>query len=320
MNAPKLWVRIARKTWETTAICVLELVPLDGRPFPIFSAGSHIDFHIGARLVRQYSLCNSPAERNRYVIAVLRDPRTRGGSQVIHDEICEGDIVAISEPRNHFALVEDSRRSLLFGGGIGVTPLLSMMQQLAWEGRSFELHYCVRSRACAAFADTLHAPRLAGYVHIHTDDDSDTQLDLATLLRNRDLDTHIYVCGPSGFIDWVLDSARALGWRAANLHFEAFGAENGTSNVASAFDVELARSGLTIHVPAEKSVADALLDAGVYVPLSCEQGVCGTCVVRVLGGEPDHQDMYLSDAEKAMNDQFTPCCSRAKSAKLVIDL
>lgn len=316
-----LSVQVTKKTVETPEIVSLELAsPPGAPPLPRFSAGSHIDVHIKPGLVRQYSLCNHPDETDRYVIGVLRDPGSRGGSVAMHDEVNEGDILQISEPKNHFPLA-NARRSLLFAGGIGVTPILCMAERLAQTGADFEMHYCSRSRSRTAFRERIAAASFAAKVCFHFDDGDATQkLQLADLLAGADPETHLYVCGPCGFIEHVVDTARAQAWAADNIHLEYFGAKTIDTSDDASFEVRIASTGRTIKIPTDKSIAQTLYENGVEIPVSCEQGVCGTCVTRVLAGEPDHRDMFFSDAEKALNNQITPCCSRAKGKLLVLDL
>jgi vanillate O-demethylase ferredoxin subunit len=272
-------------------------------------------------VVRQYSLCNDPAEDHRYLIAVLRDAASRGGSAAVHDQVAEGQVLTISAPKNHFALAREATHSLLLAGGIGVTPVLCMAERLALTGASFEMHYCTRSRERTAFAQRIAAASFASRVALHFDDgDAAQKLDLPHLLAKPQPGVHLYVCGPRGFMDAVLGTARAQGWPEAQLHFEYFGAELGSGEGDRGFEVQLASSGHVISVPAGQTVVQALAEAGVQVMVSCEQGVCGTCLTRVLAGEPEHRDVYLTPEEQAANDQFLPCCSRAKSARLVLDL
>jgi vanillate O-demethylase ferredoxin subunit len=318
-----LSVRVARKTQEATDICSLELVSTDGSALPGFSAGSHVDVHLPGGVVRQYSLCNDPAETHRYLIAVLRDPGSRGGSVAVHDAVKEGDELKISEPKNHFALAHEAQRSLLLAGGIGVTPILCMAERLAVTGADFEMHYATRSRDRMAFIERIQGSAFAGKVQFHFDDGAPEQrLDLQALLAQPQAGTHLYVCGPKGFMDAVLGTARAAGWGEAQLHWEFFsaGADTAPRTGDEAFEVQLASSGRVVVVPPDKTVVQALAEAGVEVLVSCEQGVCGTCLTRVLQGTPDHRDVYLTPEEQEANDQFTPCCSRAKSARLVLDL
>jgi vanillate O-demethylase ferredoxin subunit len=317
-----LCVRVARKSEEATDICSLELVSKEGSPLPGFSAGSHVDVHLPGGVVRQYSLCNDPAETHRYLIAVLRDPASRGGSVAVHDAVKEGDELLISAPKNHFALAHEAKRSLLLAGGIGVTPILCMAERLAVMGAEFEMHYATRSRDRTAFVDRIQGSAFAGKVQLHFDDGPPEQrLDLAALLGTPQPGTHLYVCGPKGFMDAVLGTARGAGWGEAQLHWEFFAGGDATPHADDgSFEVQLASSGRVITIAPDKTVTQALAEAGVEILVSCEQGVCGTCLTRVLEGTPDHRDVYLTPEEQAANDQFTPCCSRAKSGRLVLDL
>lgn len=321
MNAATLSVRVARKAPEAQDICSFELVAADGGALPAFSAGSHVDVHVPGGLTRQYSLCNDPAEGHRYLIGVLKDPATRGGSKAMHEQVKEGDVLTISAPKNHFGLAHDAKRHLLLAGGIGVTPILCMAERLAVTGAAFEMHYCTRSRERTAFTQRIAASAFAGRVQHHFDDGPAAQkLDIAGLLGTPEAGTHVYVCGPKGFMDAVLGAARGAGWPEAQLHYEFFTAAPVDTAGDGSFEVQLASSGRVVVVPKDQSVVQALAAAGVEIMTSCEQGVCGTCVTRVLEGKPDHRDVYLTPDEQAANDQFTPCCSRAKSPRLVLDL
>ena len=321
-NASTLSVRVARKTAETADISTFELVAEGGGPLPAFSAGSHIDVQVpGTAITRQYSLCNDPQESHRYLIGVLRDPASRGGSVAMHDAIQQGQLLQISAPKNHFALAHEAQRSLLLAGGIGVTPILCMAERLAISGAAFEMHYCTRSRERAAFYERIAQSSFAGQVQFHFDDGETAQkFDIANCLSAPQVGLHLYVCGPKGFMDAVLASARAQGWPEAQLHYEFFSAEVVKSTADASFDVKLASSGRIIKVLSDQTVIQALSAAGVEVQTSCEQGVCGTCLTRVLEGVPDHKDMYLTPEEQAVNDQFMPCCSRSKTPLLVLDI
>jgi len=313
-------VRLARKTIEAQDVCSFELVAADGGALAPFSAGAHVDVHLDDGLVRQYSLCNDPRETHRYLIAVLREPASRGGSVAMH-ALGEGQEIEISEPRNHFALARDARSHLLLAGGIGITPILAMAEQLAAEGAAFEMHYCTRSADRTAFMQRLRAAEFAPRVQFHHDDGPATQkLDIPALVVRPQPGTHLYVCGPTGFMDAVLSAARSAGWAESTLHREYFAGTATATDSDGTFDVQLASSGALIRVAADQSVVAALAAAGVQVSVSCEQGVCGTCVTRVLGGTPEHRDLFLTDEEHARGDCFTPCCSRALSPRLVLDL
>lgn len=310
---------VSRKT-EAHGICSYELARLDESPLPAFSAGSHIDVHLPDGLIRQYSLCNYPDERHRYLIGVLKDPASRGGSQHLHEQINTGDRLHISEPRNLFPLVHEARRSLLFAGGIGITPILCMAERLAHSNADFELHYCARSSDRAAFVERIRLSAFADRVFVHFDEQPETLMNAAQVLANPQTDVHLYVCGPAGFMQHVLDSARAQGWAEDRLHREYFAAAAIDSSHDGSFSVKVASSGQIIEIPADKTVVAVLESHGIDIPMSCEQGVCGTCLTNVLEGIPDHRDMFLTEEEQACNNQFTPCCSRSKSPLLVLDI
>lgn len=315
-----LTVKVIKKTVEAQDIVSFAFASTDGTPLPSFSAGSHIDVHVAPGLVRQYSLCNDPHESAHYQIAVLKDPQSRGGSVAVHATIEEGDLVTISDPRNHFAL-EPAPHYLLFAGGIGVTPILCMAERLARTGAGFDLHYSARSRERTAFYERIAGSAFAGRAHFHFDGDAGTgKLDLPAVLAAAAPGAHLYVCGPGGYIDFITSTARVAGWDDSRIHFEYFGAAPQDTTGDVAFDVKIASTGMVYRIPADIPVTVALLEQGVDIMVSCEQGVCGTCITRVLDGLPDHRDMYLTDEEKAANDQFTPCCSRARSGCLVLDL
>ncbi len=314
----QLQVKVLRRREEAEGIASYELARADGGPLPAFSAGSHIDVHLPGGLVRQYSLANDPHDATHYRIGVLRDPASRGGSVAMHDQVHEGDLLTISEPRNHFPLVA-APHAILLAGGIGVTPLLCMAQRLAATGASFELHACNRSLARSAFVGEMQA--FGERFHLHLDDgDAAQKLDLPALLKKAPAGSRIYVCGPGGFIDFVVNTAKAQGWPADHVHLEYFGAAAQDTAGDREFEVRIASSGQSYIIPADKPVTTALAEHGVEIMVSCEQGVCGTCLTRVLEGEVDHRDLYLTDAEKTCHDQFLPCCSRAKGRLLVLDL
>ncbi|WP_236492242.1 PDR/VanB family oxidoreductase [Pseudomonas sp. PA-5-4A] len=291
----------------------------DGAPLPMFDAGAHVDIHIGPGLVRQYSLCSNPADPSLYRLGVLRDPASRGGSVGVHDILLEGHEVQISLPRNLFALAAEARRSVLLGGGIGVTPMIAMAYALHAAGQTFELHYCGRERERSAFLAELASAPFAAQVFTHFDDEGPEQkLDLAKVLGKGEAGVHMYTCGPAGFMDWVIQGARRQGYSESHIHKEYFQVDVDSSG--GSFEVVAARSGKTVKVAEGQSILAALAQVGIKIEISCEQGVCGTCLCDVLEGEPDHRDVYLTDDEKAGNDQVLVCCSRAKSKKLVLDI
>jgi len=313
-------VKVVRKRQEAEGIASFELARPDGAALPAFSAGSHIDVRVPGGLMRQYSLCNDSVEQHRYRIAVLRDAASRGGSVAMHEQLAEGDLLQISEPRNHFPLVH-ATRTVLFAGGIGVTPLLSMAQRLAAIEAGFTLHYSTRSRARTAFLQEIADSAFASKVVFHFDDGPREQiLNVPEALGRHEPGTHVYACGPAGFINHVVQVAQGMGWPSAQIHLEYFSAAPQDTSANRAFRVKIASTGKTCRVESGQTVVQALQAEGIEILTSCEQGVCGTCITRVLEGECDHRDMYFTDEEKARNDQFTPCCSRAKSEVLVLDL
>lgn len=316
----QLSVKVTRKIQEAEDIVSFELVSSNSRPLPPFSAGSYIDVHLRNGFVRQYSLCNNPSERHRYLIAVLRDPNSRGGSIAMQDDVVEGAVLQISEPRNNFGLTP-AKRSLLFAGGIGVTPILCMAERLAKIDADFELHYCCHTLERTAFYTRIMASSFAAKVHFHFSTGMPEQkLDVVALTAQQSPDTHLYVCGPSGFIDHVLITAKGQDWASEQLHREYFGVQAQDIADDVTFDVKLASTGKVYSIPVDKTIIAVLAEHGIELPVSCEQGVCGTCITRVLEGTPDHRDMYFTDDEHARNDQLTPCCSRSKSSLLVLDI
>lgn len=309
-------VRIEAKAAVAQDVCALTLVAADGGALPAFTAGAHVDVHLPGGLVRQYSLSNDPAETRRYVLGVLLEPQSRGGSRAVHQQLVPGQTLQVSAPKNHFPLVK-ARRSLLIAGGIGITPILAMARQLAGAGADFELHYAASSVERMAFRAEIEASAWAEVAHFHVGDD---RLDVDALLAAQGADVHAYVCGPKRLIDAVTEAAQRLGWAGERVHHEFFaGAEPPAPDENRAFEIEL-RTGQVITVPADRTAAQALIAAGVPLLTSCEQGVCGTCLTRVLAGQPEHRDLYLTPEEQAANDQFLPCCSRSRSGRLVLDL
>lgn len=318
MDHESVKVVIARREMQTPEIVVLELAPVGADTLPPFEAGAHVDLQVREDIVRQYSLSNAYEEGGVYRLGILNDPNSRGGSRSIHAQFAEGDEIRISRPRNHFPLDMSAAHTILFGGGIGITPMISMAYALKKAGKSFELHYCCRSRANAAFLDELSS-QFGDQLSLHFDDGADGQrLAPAAMLQTPRAGVHVYVCGPTGFMDWIIDTAKQAGLPSSNIHFEYFSAE--VDNSGEAFEVFAAVSGVTVRVADGVSIANALKAAGVKVNVSCEEGVCGTCICDVLEGTPDHRDHFLNEEEKACGDQIAVCCSRAKSARLVLDI
>ncbi|HYF89118.1 PDR/VanB family oxidoreductase [Azospirillum sp.] len=315
----KLTLTVARRRVEGNGVLLLDLIDRTGNPLPPFEAGAHVDLHLAPGLVRQYSLCGDPADRSRYRLGILRDPASRGGSVAAHEGLQEGAEVAVGLPRNLFPLAVDAAHSILIGGGIGITPMIAMAHALAASGGSFELHYCGRSRDACAFLGELAEAAFHDRSALHLDDGPAGQrLDLPALLGNAPAGTHLYVCGPTGFMDWVIGEATRLGLPTEHIHREYFQVEVATGG--GAFEVVAKRSGKTVQVAEDETIVQALGRIGIKVQMSCEQGVCGTCLCTVLEGIPDHRDVFLTEEEKADNDQILLCCSRARTDTLVLDI
>jgi len=313
-------VRVKRITYEAENISSYELVAPRGGDLVPFTAGSHIDLHLSNGMIRSYSLVNDQSETNRYVIAVNKDPASRGGSKFIHDSMRVGDIITISHPRNNFALHEDASRSVLIAGGIGITPLLSMIRRLETLGRPWELFYAARTRFTAAFLDELNTLRPNVHLNLHVNFDqepSGRMLDLRTIVNNVPSDAHLYCCGPVPMLE-AFEAATAAR-PSARVHVEYFKAREKPASEGG-FEVKLARSKRTISVQQGKTILDALLDAGITANYACAEGVCGTCETKVVEGIPDHRDLFLSKEEQAENKTIMICCSGSKSSTLVLDL
>lgn len=314
-----LRLRLVERRQETPSITVFEFEDAQGRSLPPFSAGAHIDIRLEGGLTRQYSLCNPPNETHRYVIGVQLANPSRGGSQWLHETLWPGQTVEASVPRNHFELAHAAPHSLLVAGGIGITPILCMAERLSAAGSAFDLLYCFRGKANAAFADRLLSSGFADRVTFH-DSCEAGRLDLDALLRDLSSGTHIYVCGPPGLNDAVLAAAQARGWPEVQLHREYFVAAEVDKSADRPFDVIVASTGERIPVAADQTVVEALACRGFAVPTSCSEGTCGTCLTRVIEGDIEHRDVVLSEEERRRGEHFTPCCSRARGAQIVLDL
>lgn len=312
-----LKVRVSERELQGRDVVVLSLESIDGGELPSFTPGAHISLHLGEGLTRQYSLCGSPLNRHQYRLGILKDPTSRGGSVAAH-ALQPDDEITISEPRNLFELELNAEHTLLFGGGIGVTPMLAMADELNRAGKSFELHYCGRSRDRLAFLAELDSCSWAERVRVHVDDGGDEQrLNLNTLLPGYSAVGQVYVCGPEGFMDWVIASAQEAGYPDKKIHKEYFSREAEVGG--RAFEVEVPELDLSVIVSEDESIVAALAKAGIKVKVSCEQGICGTCLANVSCGIPEHRDEYLTEEERLDNDQILLCCSRAKSDRLVIE-
>lgn len=310
-----LQLRVAGKRELATGIFGFDLVAPDGSDLPLFTAGSHVCIRTPAGLLRKYSLCGDPAERGSYAIAVKREPCGRGGSASMVQKLRVGENLSVSLPSNDFPLVKSPAGYVLIAGGIGVTPIMSMIRHLKATGGRFKLYYCTRSPAHTAFLDELIRPEFRGQVMIHHDaGEADKAFDLWPVLE-RPAGQHVYCCGPRAMMEAVHDMTGH--WPVSAVHFESFSEPEKQTRSDRPFRVKLARSGSVVDVPVGTTILKALRDAGHPVASSCESGTCGTCKTRLLGGIPDHRDLVLAEHERA--DHVMVCVSRALSDELVID-
>ncbi|RCW39659.1 ferredoxin-NADP reductase [Halopolyspora algeriensis] len=296
----------------------LVLVNQDGSPFPAWEPGSHVDLHLGEEHVRQYSLCSSPTDLSHLRIAVLNVPDSRGGSTWVHENIRPGETVSISEPRNNFP-IKDSRKYLFLAGGIGITPIIPMIEWAHAAGKEWQLIYGGRSRGSMAFGDRLRE-EYGDRVQLVPEDESG-RMDLQAVLGLPRAHMLVYACGPTGMLRTVEDLC--MGWPPGSLHTEKFAATAlGTTSAAEPFDVDLVRSGKTVRVPTDRTILDAVEDVGVRVLSSCRHGLCGTCETTVLAGEPEHRDAVLPQEDRDSGDMMMICVSRAAAGcrRLALDL
>ena len=317
-QAAALSLRVAEAVEIVPGIHRFELRDPGDAELPVFTPGAHITVEVPDAGLRKYSLCNDPDERHRYVIAVKREDSGRGGSARLIAGVSAGARLTCGFPRNDFPLAERATGFLFIAGGIGVTPILSMVRHLKATGRAhFKLYYCTRSPGSTAFHDELSAPEFRGEIFFHHDHgDPERSLDLWPLLERPVAGTHVYCCGPRPLLEAVRDMTGH--WSTSAIHFESFVDAAAMRTLDDRpFRVRLARSGAVVDVPADRSILDALREAGSDVPSSCESGTCGTCRTRLVDGEADHRDLVLTDAER--EDQIMVCVSRAKSAELTID-
>lgn len=316
----RLTVTVAALAAEGAGNLGVRLEPLPGQALPAFSAGAHIDVFLPGALTRQYSIASAPSHRDHYELCVKREPESRGGSRFIHQHLAVGAQLEISAPRNLFAL-QAADHHVLVAAGIGITPLLSMASALKEQQQSFTLHYYTRTRAEAAYAERLETLFTPGQAQLHhSDQDKSPRRHLPDDLLHPTPNAHLYLCGPAPFMRHMTERALGLEWAPAQIHQEAFAPVAAETVVGDAFEVQVNSTGQVVQVPAEQTIAQALMAAGVEVPVSCEQGFCGACLTRVLEGTPCHRDSVLSDGEKALNDQVALCCSRSRSGRLVLGI
>ena len=309
-------VRLESISYATPDIRVYEFVDPDGAPLPPVTPGAHIDVHLSNGITRSYSLLHAGETLERYLVGVKRDPNSRGGSKFMHEQLRVGTLLELSAPRNHFPLAEGAAHSVLFAGGIGITPVLCMAERLEATGASWELWYAVRSRADLAFLPRL--ARFGARVRLHVDSESSTVLDMAQIVANAPAGAHFYCCGPGPML--AAYETACAGRPPETVHLERFGASAPLATGGDGFVVQLARSGIELRVPTGSTLLKVLTENGIAVESSCEAGICGCCEIAVLEGEVDHRDEVLTPSQRACNRSMMVCCSRAKSERLVLDL
>jgi len=308
-------VRVAEIVDETPTIRSFRLVRCDGGPLGPYPAGAHVDVTGPTGATRQYSLCGPPAETGSYLIAVKREEPSRGGSAALHERVVAGDELTVGDPRSLIGLAPDATRHILLAAGVGITPILSMAYHLHLTGGAFRLHYFARSREQAAFVPLLERSGFAERARFHFGVQRDEQpAALDAILADLDGGTHVYTCGPKGFMQRVAESVPD-----DQLHIEHFQALEPSGEPDTEFELEI-DTGEVFTVPADRSILDVLEENGLAVDTSCREGICGTCVLPVLDGEPDHRDNCLTKKEKAAGDQIAVCVSRARGPRLVVEL
>jgi ferredoxin-NADP reductase len=311
-------LEVRRRETVADGVVTLTLAHPDGSDLPEWTPGAHIDLMLTESLVRQYSLCSSTSTRAEWRVGILRDPESRGGSQFVHDEVREGSTVRVRGPRNHFPLVSSPRYQFV-AGGIGITPILTMIEAAEARGADWHLLYGGRERASMGFLDELERYGERATV---CPQDEQGMLDLASVLGTPRADTLVYCCGPEGLLAAVEEACSP--WPEGSLHIERFAAKppsgEPSPGALESFEVVCQRSGVTLTVPADETIYDVLADADIDVLASCMEGVCGTCECEVIEGEPDHRDSVLSDADRASGNTMMICVSRSRSERLVLDL
>jgi ferredoxin-NADP reductase len=322
---PDLDLKVAAIDKLTPQIKRFALVAADGGPLPAFTAGAHIDVFTGNGLTRSYSLAGDPADPSRYVTAVLREPKG-GGSAWMHDMVKVGDVLKASGPTNNFPLDPTAGRHHLIAGGIGITPMLAMGHALGRGEAPFKLDYCTKSLEETAFLDEVKEIFGDAVSFHHDGGDPKKGIDLKATLAVRPDNTHLYLCGPAGLLRAAREASAH--WPDKAVHYELFSSALSDHERAEVkaranqpFEIELAQSGLTLTVPADKTILQVLNENGIPVIKVCEEGYCGTCQVTLLGGKADHRDEVLADDEKASNTLIQVCISRAMPGeKLILDL
>lgn len=308
--------QVINKTQLADQIWLFELQRTDLKPLPNVAAGAHIDVRVAENVIRQYSLVLGwSSTPDAFAIAVKRDEAGRGGSVQLCDTVQIGQVLTVSAPRNHFQLHESEAPAVLIAGGIGITPIWSMIQALKEQGRAWHLHYAARSKKEAAFVEQLVD---SSQITFYFDDESRQRLSVASIMAAATPETHLYCCGPTSLLD-VFEAETAT-WSPNQRHLERFNAVLPTAVATEGFVLSLAKSGVELAVLPGQTILEVVQAAGIAAPSSCEQGICGSCETRVLEGQVDHRDAILSESEQLANNTMMICCSGSLSSRLVIDL
>jgi ferredoxin-NADP reductase len=312
-------LRVQAIRWQAQGIFSYELVDPEGHALEPFEAGAHVDLHLPGDILRSYSLAGDPKDTSHWLLGVLLEPKSRGGSSAMHNKVRVGDLLEVGVARNAFPMASEAKHSILIAGGIGITPLKSMAHALNDAGASFELHYCARSTSHVAFMKELQEVVPQGHLHLHFDGaEPGKGLDIAGLLKLAEPDTHVYYCGPAGFMSAC--AAASAHWPKDAVHCEHFKApETKPLDLPDgAFEVHLVKSGEVIQVGPDQTIVRAIELTGRRVATSCLSGLCGACKVDYVAGEVDHRDFILNDEEKT--HCLTVCVSRAKGKTLSLNL
>jgi len=308
---------VTARNMRAEGVISLTLADPTGAKLPAWTPGAHIDVLLDDTVVRQYSLCGSPGDQHNWRIGVLLDPGGRGGSRRVHETMNVGDAVAVRGPRNHFPLLA-ADRYVFIAGGIGITPMLPMLEAATDAGAAWQLFYGGRSRESMAFVGEL--ARYGDRVTLWPED-TRGMLPLDEILSSPSDGVLIYCCGPEGLL--TATERQCAAWPVGALHVERFAAKpkpEAATEGDSAFEVVCRRSGVTVMVPPDKSIIEVLEENGVSVLSSCLEGVCGTCETAVLAGTPDHRDSLLTQEEREANEYMMICVGRALSDRLELDL
>jgi ferredoxin-NADP reductase len=310
---------VRQRSTPAEGVVVVDLAHPESQDLPPWEPGAHIDLMLGDGLTRQYSLCGDPGDSGVWRVGVLLDPNSRGGSRYVHENLQEGATVRVRGPRNHFPLV-DAPTYRFIAGGIGITPIMAMLEAVQQAGNNWTLLYGGRTKASMAFAEEL-AQRYPERVTVWPQDERGL-LDLESLLKDPEDNTLVYSCGPEGLLSAV--EQQCAQWPSGTLHIERFAAKAPTAEQAAGtleqFEVVCQRSGVTFEVTSDKSILETLEEADIPIMASCYEGVCGTCEARVLEGTPDHRDSMLTEPEKAAGEVMLVCVSRSRTERLVLDL